>query len=255
MTETQPQLPPNPAQRVRKGLLLLSFLLFPVVFNFLSPYLSLSGALEGVVSGSLLFFGLLAACSLFLGRAFCGWLCPGGAAQEMCFPVNGRRVRGTHLDWIKYLIWVPWLALITFGIVRAAATGALGVQPRYMMDSWVSIERPAQFITYYFVLALIVTPSLIVGRRTMCHAICWMAPFMIFGRRLRNLARWPALRLQADPARCASCGTCTRGCPMSLPVQAMVAAGHMEHAECILCGSCAAGCPASAIRFSFSRGR
>jgi polyferredoxin len=243
------------AQRMRKGLLLFFFLLFPVGFNFLSPYLSLSGAMQAVLSGSLLFFGLLLVSSLFLGRGFCGWVCPGGAVQEMCFAVNDRRVRGSRLDWLKYLIWVPWLGLIIFGVVRGAAAGSLTVQPRYMMDSWVSIDRPAQFITYYFVLALIVVPSLFVGRRTMCHAICWMAPFMILGRRLRNAARWPALRLRAEPQRCTSCGTCTQNCPMSLPVQQMVAASGMERAECILCGNCAAGCPAAAIRFRFSAGR
>lgn len=246
---------PHRAQRVRKGLLLFYFLLFPVVFNFLSPYLSLSGAMQGAVSGSLLFFGLLLASSLFLGRGFCGWVCPGGAVQELCFAVNDRRVRGRRLDWLKYLIWVPWLGLIAFGLARAAADGSLTVQPRYMMDSWVSIDRPAQFITYYLVLALIVVPSLLVGRRTMCHALCWMAPFMILGRRLRNAARWPALRLHADPQQCTSCGTCTRGCPMSLPVQQMVAAGRMERAECILCGSCVSTCPAAVIRLRFGAGR
>lgn len=60
-------------QRARKGLLLFFLLLFPIVLNFLSPYLSLSGAAQGVISGSLLFFGLLLASSLFLGRAFCGF--------------------------------------------------------------------------------------------------------------------------------------------------------------------------------------
>jgi ferredoxin-type protein NapH len=269
----QPILQARRMQRVRKGLLLFFFLLFPVVLNFLSPYLSLSGALEGTISGSLLFFGLLLASSLLLGRAFCGWVCPGGAVQEICFAVNdrrlyhpwaagtsglpasGRRVRGPRVDWIKYLIWVPWLGLIVFGLVRAASAGGLAVRPRYMMDSWVSIDRPAQFITYYFVLALIVVPSLIVGRRTMCHSICWMAPFMILGRCFRNLGRWPALRLQADRERCTACGTCTRACPMSLPVQEMVEAGRMERAECILCGSCVSSCPNSVIRYRFAAGR
>ena len=60
---------PHRAQRVRKGLLLFFFLLFPVVFNFLSPYLSLSGAMQGAVSGSLLFFKRRFASLITLG----GW--------------------------------------------------------------------------------------------------------------------------------------------------------------------------------------
>ena len=244
----------KPRQRLRKALLLLFFLLFPLVLNFLSPYLSLSGALQGTVSGSLLFFGLLLASSLLLGRAFCGWVCPGGALQEMCFAVNDRRVKGARLDWVKYLVWAPWLGVVLFGLLRSDAAGGLEVQPRYMMDSWVSIEQPGQFVVYYGVLFLIAAPALILGRRGMCHAICWMAPFMVLGRKLRNLAAWPALRLQADKQRCTSCGACTKGCPMSLPVQDMVAAGTMERAECVLCGRCADGCPQSVIRYRFRAG-
>ena len=173
----------------------------------------------------------------------------------MCFAVNERRVRVERLDWIKWLLWVPWLGFIVFGLVQAAGAGGLAVQPRYMMDSWVSIEHPGQFLVYYSVLALIVVPSLTAGRRTMCHSICWMAPFMILGRKARNLLRWPALCLQADQERCSSCGTCTQACPMSLPVQEMVAAGRMERGECILCGSCVSACPGGVIQFRFKAGR
>ena len=98
-------------QRVRKGVLLLYFILFPVVLNYLSPYLSISAASEGIASGSLLFFGLLLLSSLILGRAFCAWICPGGAAQEICLLVNDRRVRRNRYDWIKYVIWTPWPTL------------------------------------------------------------------------------------------------------------------------------------------------
>ena len=98
----------------------------------------------------------------------------------------------------------------------------------------------------FFVLALIV------GRRAGCHTICWMAPFMILGRKLRNLVRWPALRLVAQPNRCTDCLTCSRECPMSLNVQRMVQRADMEDSECILCGTCVDGCNQDAIRFSFS---
>jgi ferredoxin-type protein NapH len=100
----------KPRQKLRRGVLLFSFILFPVVLNYLSPFLSVRGAAAGVIGGSLLFFGLLFVSALFLGRAFCGWACPGGAAQEACRLVNDRRVSGRRLDWIKYLIWVPWPA-------------------------------------------------------------------------------------------------------------------------------------------------
>ena len=39
---------------------------------------------------------------------------------------------------------------------------------------------------------------MLAGRRAGCHTICWMAPFMIIGRKLRNLVAWPSLRLTAQ---------------------------------------------------------
>ena len=81
-----------------------------------------------------------------------------------------------------------------------------------------------------------------------------MAPFMILGRWLRNRGRWPSLRLQAEPGKCSDCLTCTRGCPMSLDVHAMVQRSDMEDSECILCGTCVDGCSHGAIRFTFSAG-
>jgi polyferredoxin len=82
-----------------------------------------------------------------------------------------------------------------------------------------------------------------------------MAPFMILGRKTRNLFRWPALRLQADEEACIDCGRCTRECPMSLDLNEMVHAETMENSECILCGSCVDTCPKDVIRYTFSGGK
>jgi polyferredoxin len=108
---------------------------------------------------------------------------------------------------------------------------------------------------YYIILALFLGLALIFGRRAGCHTICWMAPFMIIGRWIRNRFKWPALRLVAKPAKCSNCQTCTRNCPMSLDVNGMVQRAEMEDGECILCGNCVDGCSKDAIHFSLSAGR
>jgi len=73
---------------------------------------------------------------------------------------------------------------------------------------------------------------------------------MVLGRRAGNALRLPGLRLSAEPAKCTGCGTCTKNCPMSLEVMAMVEKGHMES---ILCGQCADSCRQSAISLGFRR--
>ncbi len=78
---------------------------------------------------------------------------------------------------------------------------------------------------------------------------------MILGRKIRNLVKWPALRLKAEPDECIDCGRCTQNCPMSLDVNQMARTGYMENDECILCGNCVDTCPKDVIHFSFSAGR
>jgi polyferredoxin len=82
-----------------------------------------------------------------------------------------------------------------------------------------------------------------------------MAPFMILGRKVRNLVRWPALRLKANEEACIDCNRCTRECPMSLDVSAMVHADTMENSGCVLCGSCVDVCPEDVIHYTFSGGK
>ena len=78
-----------------------------------------------------------------------------------------------------------------------------------------------------------------------------MAPFMILGRKIRNIISIPSLQLISIPNSCISCHTCTNECPMSLPVEKMVKENKMENAECILCGTCVDGCKSKAINFNF----
>jgi polyferredoxin len=117
-------------------------------------------------------------------------------------------------------------------------------------------DRPILFayFIYYLVIGLFVGLAALAGRRAGCHTICWMAPFMILGRWIRNRFGWPSLRLAANPSACADCKKCTSNCPMSLDVNAMVRERKMENTECILCGTCVDNCAKKVIRYSFSRG-
>jgi ferredoxin-type protein NapH len=251
------QLPPR--QRLRRALVLLTFLSFPVTMNFLSPYVIIDGAMNGIANGSLFMFALMFLSSLFLGRAWCGWVCPGSGMQEMVEPVNSQAVNGKKIDWIKWLIWVPWVTLIILLAVRAG--GYRSVNLLYHTQGGISVagtpDRPIliAYIIYYMVIGLFIGLAVFVGRRAGCHSICWMAPFMIIGRWIRNRFAWPSLRLKADPALCADCKKCTGNCPMSLDVNAMVQAGRMENPDCILCGTCVDNCSKKVIRYSFSGGK
>jgi polyferredoxin len=84
-------------QTVRKVLLLVSFVLSQSLLTFhlfFSPVLIIFAAFQGVVNGSHVIFTLLFLSSFFLGRAFCGWVCPGSGLNELCALVTKRRAQG-----------------------------------------------------------------------------------------------------------------------------------------------------------------
>lgn len=239
-------------QRLRRAALLLSLLLFPVILNYLSPYVIIDGAAQGIVNGSFIVFGLLFLSALFFGRLWCAWGCPAAGLQEACFPVNDRPARTGRLDWIKWGIWGIWIIVIV--LAAASAGGYHTVNFFHLTDTGVSVDAPDRYLIYYLVVGTFVIVAWAFGRRAACHYFCWMAPFMIVGRKLRNLAGWPALRLVAEPAKCTACQQCTKTCPMSLPVHQMVQQASMENAECILCGNCIDGCARKVIHYAFKAG-
>jgi ferredoxin-type protein NapH len=134
-------------QRIRKALIITTFLLFPIIMNYLSPYVIIEGARTGVVNGSLIIFGLMFFSSLFLGRAWCGWVCPAGGMQEIVEPININPVRRRRLDWIKWAIWIPWISLVLFLAIQAE--GYSRVDFMYLTQNGISVagasERPIAF--------------------------------------------------------------------------------------------------------------
>ena len=235
-------------QKVRKGLILFSYFLFPALFYYLSPVLIIQASSQGIINGSFIIFMLMFLGSLYFGRAYCGWVCPGAGCQEAIFSARDKKVyRG---DLIKWLIWVPWISSIAILAVRAG--GYQKIAFFYQTTYGLSIGNVQGLINYLIVLLiLIVLPAFVIGKRSFCHHFCWMAPFMIIGRMIRNYFKWPSLRLVSNPELCKHCHTCSENCPMSLPVEDMVQKASMDNAECILCGTCVDGCKQGVLMYSW----
>jgi polyferredoxin len=235
-------------QKVRKTILLISLLIFPITLNYFSPYLIIQGGFKGVVSGSAMMFAAQFITALIFGRAFCGWLCPAGALQEATAGIN-EKPAGKKLKYIKYFIWVPWLAAIIGGFI--AAGGAKQIDVLYFTENGISVYAPPMYIVYFAVITIMAVLSLALGKRAACQSICWMAPFMVLGSLLKEKLCIPSLRLTADPKRCTACKACEKHCPMGLPVSDMAKSGKTFHSECVLCGACADRCAQGALKLRF----
>lgn len=234
-------------QKIRKTLLFVSLLLFPLTLNYLSPYVSIDGAMAGVLSGSALLFLLQFVSGLFLGRAWCGWVCPAGGIGEFCQSVNNKPVNSKRLRIVRYSVFTVWFTVLVLGFVLAG--GIKGIDPLRMTTYGVSVDMPVKFVIYYFVVALIFALDLALGRRGACHAVCWMAPFLTAGMWLGRKLRLPQLRMRAAAEKCIDCKACNKKCPMSIDVNAEVRLGGVRSYECILCGECADACPKGVLSY------
>ncbi|MEK6264248.1 MAG: 4Fe-4S binding protein [Clostridium sp.] len=234
-------------QNSRKLILIISMLLFPITIYYLSPYLIIHGAIQGIITGSFIVFLAMLIGSVFLGRLFCGYLCPAAGIQECAMIVNDKKPKQGWKNNIKYAIWMVWIiVVITCFIFKKQE---LTVDVFYATDHGISVSNIYAYTIYYGIVFLIFIPSVVFGKRIFCHYFCWMAPFMVIGSKFGSLLKIKSLRLDANKDACVNCHVCDKNCPMSLNVAEKVQTEKMDDKECILCGACVDSCPKKAISY------
>lgn len=236
-------------QQIRKLLLLISLLLFPVTMWYFSPAIICMAMMEHIMNGSFFVFMMMLILSTFMGRVFCGYLCPAGGLQECAAQINSKPAKQGKRNLIKYVIWCIWIIMLV--VLFILAKNDVTIDFFYMTDHGVSVTEVYNYVIYYGVILLLICPALIHGRRAACHYICWMAPFMVIGEKAGRLLHIPQLHVEAKREACIGCKQCNKVCPMGLEVEQMVKdQGNCISTECILCGACVDGCPKKVLRYT-----
>lgn len=236
-------------QKIRKTLIFISVILFPVTMFYYSPYVIIHAATESVICGSFILFALMLFFSIFFGRIFCGYMCAGAGLGEMSGCINSKPPKLGRLKLIKYVIWVIWIAIvITLYVING---GLKYIDPLYGTEYGISIKAVEEYPVYLIVVFILFLLPLIFGKRATCHYICWMAPFMNIGMKIRNILHLPGLRMAVDQSKCIDCKLCTKNCPMGLDVHHMVKDNHIDEYECSMCGECVDHCPKKVISYKF----
>ena len=238
-------------QKIRKTLAFLALLLFPLTLNYFSPYISVTGAWMGILSASLLTFAFMLVTAVFFGRSWCAWVCPMAGISEFTNQIHPQNPDKRKLSIVRYGIFGIWFGFILLGFILAG--GVRGIDPRLLNETWISVDEPAKYIIYYFVLFLLLLPNLIFGKRGSCHGLCWMSPFLEAGFHIGRLLHLPKLRILSRPESCIDCSKCDRVCPMSIPVSMDLKDGSIRTSDCILCGECVDACPKGVLRVGIGR--
>lgn len=216
--------------------------------------------------------------TLFLGRVFCGWICPLGTLNS----VVGFRTRNMWRDWHRVKYYILTFLLVS-SILRLQIAGfvdpisllirslAIGINPSFnsivhsFFDALYSIKAPLladltepvysllkktilsfkqPVFRQEMFIALILVGILIlnlVERRFWCNNLCPL------GALLGVFSKFALLKRFVSSA-CSECTLCNRACHgRAIPDKK----GLWRQTECLFCLNCQKLCPEDAVTFGF----
>ena len=177
-------------------------------------------------------WGSVAASLLFWGRgAYCGWLCPFGALQELLSRIaKALRIPQVRVPWalherlwpVKYIIF-----LALFGV----SLHSLGLAERMAEVEPFKTAIVLRFIREwpFVVFALVLLGAGLFIERFYCRYLCALGAALAIPARMR-MFEW----LKRYPACGSRCQICANDCM----VQAIHPEGHINPNECLYCLHC-----------------
>jgi len=246
---------------------------FPV--RLLLDFDPLAAIANGLATRSL-YQGLLWSLSiliptLFLGRFFCGWMCPLGTVNHFFGNLRSEKKRGLagiaanrYKRWhsLKYYLLIAFLATAFFGgavvgimdpLVLLVRTLALSILPalNYALVALLHVSvfsfRQPHF-RQGFVLGLLFLAIMALNLRITrfwCRALCPL------GALLGLVSRWSILGLEKRVSQCGDCNRCLLHCQGG---DDPIPKAPWRKAECHLCMNCVADCPEGVLQFRFFTG-
>ncbi len=206
--------------------------------------------------------------TLFLGRFFCGWMCPLGTLHHFFSNLRSEKKRGLqriasnrYRSWqaLKYYLLIALLVAAFFGgslaglmdplslLVRSLAISILpGLNyalQAVLKVSVFSFKQPhfRQGFLIGIVFLTVLTLNVRITR-FWCRALCPLGALLSF------VSRWSILGLEKHPTHCGDCNCCLLHCQGG---DDPIPGALWRKAECHLCMNCVADCPESGIRFRF----
>jgi polyferredoxin len=190
-------------------------------------------------SNLVLLLGLTAGV-IVAGGAFCGWICPFGALQDL-------------LDWIRKKLRMPELRIplrldriltygryVTLGVILYATIATVKLwfadwdpyRTIFGLGWLFEFNLAEHWLAYTVALAILAGAFLI--PRFWCRYLCPL------GGAISLLGNFSLLRIRREEAGCKGCAVCNTPCPVKIDV---AQADSAVPADCIGCLECVEVCP------------
>ncbi|NOZ93629.1 MAG: 4Fe-4S binding protein, partial [Acidobacteria bacterium] len=218
------------------------------LFLAIDPLHGLVVALTDWTLPRYLWAGLIVlAATAFLGRFFCGWICPLGTLQQLVSRLAAprgrlRRERNRYRSWfaVKYLVLAFLLVWAAVGVSHAGWLDPISLLSRAIASGfrplWHGGASPTGWISAALVVAILVLSAWI--PRFHCRAVCPLGALMGLAARLAPL------RIRRDATVCSGCELCLMACQ-----GADEPLGAHRVSECHVCLNCIPSCPETGLRY------
>jgi NapH/MauN family ferredoxin-type protein len=190
--------------------------------------------LSNLVLGLGLVIGVLAA-----GGAFCGWVCPFGALQDLLTWVRRklhiREIQVSNrvdrvLRYGRYVV----LAMVVYQTISTVKLWFADWDPYRTLFGlgWI-FEFNLATSWFAYAVAIVVIVASLFFERAWCRYACPL------GGAISLLGNFSLLRIRRSGDECKGCSVCERPCPVKLPV----ATADTMSSDCIGCLACVEACP------------
>ena len=191
--------------------------------------------------GAIIFGLVVFLVTMFIGRQFCGLVCPFGTIQDLIFSLNKKAKKRTYKGIIppkvhSILKYLKYLVLLGIGI-----TGWLGISYIYMQACPVLAISHIQNLTIMGAVSLIII--VVVGffvERFWCLYLCPYGAFLNLSQVIGRILHIPRKKINWCKDSCIDCMLCNDYCPMRIDVPKTE---EVKDVECIYCLRCTLCCP------------
>ena len=194
--------------------------------------------------------------TLFVGRFFCGWICPLGALNDAVGytkkrpPREDREVNNPRpLFRLKYYILAALLVTAALGTLHLGWLDPFSLLTRGISQSLGPVVslfgidihgHDVRFPGGWF--AVLLLAGVLIANRWIPRL--WCRAFCPLGALLGILSRWAPFGIIRDDEGCTRCRVCRTSCNGAAEPD-----GDLRRSECILCLNCTHGCPQDVLRF------
>ena len=265
---------------------------YPITFFFqLDPLVWLTSLISGHIwlRGALWAMGILFV-TFFLGRVFCGFICPFGTLHHMVSTLRpalkGKQMieanQRTPAQKVKYFLLITVLVAALLGInfagimdpisllfrsLAQAVFPGVGIGLKEGFDLMAQSDIKILNLLSYSAEVLV---SPVFGYGYQSFKTGWLIGALFFlllflnrlkprfwcrilcplGALLGIFSRFGILKLAKDQEKCTDCKQCTRNCQGAASPEP---GEQWENSECLVCFNCFDSCPEKALSFGFKR--